>query len=123
MPYLNRQVGNVSQLINVFMPDATVSTGVGLANVVASTVRLTWWRDNQAAVSSWLLTTGTLGTWTASTFTQVGSTSTLGMYQVSLPDGMFVSGSNVAAFLMSSTATFAPVPLIIDLSSQILSVS
>lgn len=123
MPYLNRQVGNVSQLVNLFLPDATVSTGVGLANVVASTVRLTWWRDNQATVSSWTLTTGTLGTWAASTIVQVGSTSTLGMYQLSLPDGLFASGSNAAAFVMSSTAAFAPVPFIIDLSSQILAVS
>jgi hypothetical protein len=83
-------------------------------------VRLTWWRDNQAAVSSWTLTTGTLGTWAASTIVQVGSTSTLGMYQLALPDGLFASGSNAAAFLMSSTAAFAPVPFIIDLSSQIL---
>lgn len=123
MPYFSRQVGNVSQLVTVFLPDATVSTGKGLANVVASTVRLTWWRDNQSAVSSWTLTTGTLGTWAASTFTQVGSTSSLGMYQVSLPDGMFASGTNAAAMIMSSTATFADVPLIFDLSSQILGVS
>jgi hypothetical protein len=45
------------------------------------------------------------------------------MYQLSLPDGLFASGSNAAAFLMSSTAAFAPVPFIIDLSSQILAVS
>ena len=123
MPYFNRSVGSVNTLISVFLPDSTVTTGAGLANIVASTVRLTWWRDNQATVSSWTLTTGTLGTWAASTMVQVGSTSSLGMYQFSLPDGMFASGTNAAAFIMSSTATFAPVPLVFDLSTAIVGVS
>jgi hypothetical protein len=94
--------------------------GSGLANIVASTVRLTWLRSDMAAVSSWTLTSGTLGTWSTSSFTQVGSTSTLGMYQVSLPHGSLRLGDQAIAFLMSSTATMAPVPIIIDLSTQAL---
>lgn len=116
MPYFSRQVGTVSSLITVFIPDRTVSTGAGLANIVASTVRLTWLRSDMSAVSSWLLTTGTLGTWTGSTMTQVGSTSTLGAYQFSLPHGLFVSGDTAYAQIMSSTATFAEVPLVFELT-------
>lgn len=113
---ISRQVGTVSSLITVFLPDRTVSTGAGLANVVASTVRMTWLRSDQAAVSSWTLTTGTLGTWTASTMTQVGSTSTLGAYQFSLPNGLFASGDNAYVHIMSSTAAFAEVPIVIELT-------
>jgi hypothetical protein len=116
MPYFSRQVGTVSSLITVFIPDRTVSTGAGLANIVASTVRLTWLRSDMSAVSSWLLTTGTLGTWAGSTMTQVGSTSTLGAYQFSLPHGLFVSGDTAYAQIMSSTATFAEVPLVFELT-------
>ena len=116
MPYFSRQIGTVNSLITVFLPDRTVSTGAGLANIVASTVRLTWLRSDQAAVSSWTLTTGTLGTWAASTMTQVGSTSTLGAYQFSLPNGLFISGDTAYAQIMSSTATFAEVPLVFELT-------
>ena len=113
---ISRQVGTVSSLITVFLANRTVSTGAGLANIVASTVRLTWLRDDMAAVSSWTLTTGTLGTWTGSTMTQVGSTSTLGAYQFSLPNGLFASGNYAYAHIMSSTATFAEVPLVFELT-------
>ncbi len=116
MPYISRQVGTVSSLVTLFLNDRTVSTGAGLANIVASTVRISWLRSDQAAVSSWTLTTGTLGTWTASTMTQVGSTSTLGAYQFSLPDGAFVSGDSVYVHIMSSTSAFAEVPLVIELT-------
>jgi hypothetical protein len=116
MPYISRQVGTVSSLVTLFLNDRTVSTGAGLANIVASTVRITWLRSDQAAVSSWTLTTGTLGTWTGSTMTQVGSTSTLGAYQFSLPDGAFVSGDSVYIQFMSSTSAFAEVPLVIELT-------
>ena len=116
MPYISRQIGTVSSLITLFLPDRTVSTGAGLANIVASTVRLTWLRSDQAAVSSWTLTTGTLGTWAASTMVQVGSTSTLGAYQFSLPNGLFASGDNAYAHIMSSTAAFAEVPIVIELT-------
>src|SRR5262245_61736494 len=118
MAILTRKAGAVSQNVMVFIPDASVSTGKGLANIVASTVRLTWYRTDMAAVSSWTLTSGALGTWSTSTLTQVGSTSTLGWYQLSMPHGAFVSGDQVIAHLMSSTATMAEVPIIFDLSSH-----
>src|SRR3990167_21184 len=113
---ISRQVGTVSSLVTLFLPNRTVSTGAGLANIVASTVRLTWLRDDMSAVSSWTLTSGTLGTWTGSTMTQVGSTSTLGAYQFSLPNGLFASGDSAYAQIMSSTATFAEVPLVFEIT-------
>lgn len=113
---ISRQVGTVSSLITVFLPDRTVSTGAGLANVVASTVRISWLRSDSTGVSSWLLTTGTIGTWTGSTMTQLGSTSTLGAYQFSLPNGLFASGDSAYVHIMSSTATFAEVPLVFEIT-------
>ena len=115
MPLISRQIGSVSQNLMVFVPNATVSTGAGLANIIASTVVLAWARDDMSAVSSWTLTSGTLGTWSTSSFTQVGSTSTLGWYQLSAPHGMFASGGQVLAHL-AGAAGMAPVPLLIELT-------
>jgi hypothetical protein len=115
MPAISRQVGTVSSLVNVFIPNATVSTGAGLANIVASTVVLAWYRNDMSAVSSTTLTTGTLGTWASSTMTQIGSTSTLGWYQVSVPNGVFVSGDNALVHL-AGAANMAPVPVLIELT-------
>lgn len=115
MASISRQIGTVSSLHNVFIPNATVSTGAGLANIVASTVTLAWYRNDQAAVSAWTLTTGTLGTWASSTLSQALSTTALGWYQVSLPDGMFVSGDN-AGFMLSGAPSMAPVPVLVELT-------
>lgn len=115
MPAISRAVGTTSQLLPVFIPDATVSTGAGLANIVASTVVLAWYRNNMTAISSNTLTTGTLGTWNSSTFSQISSTSTLGWYQVSVPDGVFFSGDTSVLHLYGA-ANMAPVPVLVELT-------
>jgi hypothetical protein len=112
---ISRQVGTVSTHINVFVPNATVSTGAGLANIVASTVTLAWYRSDSSGVSSWTLTSGTLGTFSASTFTQASSTVALGWYQVALPDSLFASGDHAVVHL-SGAASMAPVPVLIELT-------
>jgi len=115
--YLSRKIGVTSQLVDVFVPDATVSTGAGLANIIASTVTLSWYRSDQAAVSTQTLTTGTLGTWAASTMTQASSSLALGWYQISLPNGVFATGSHAAALLYGAPS-MAPVPITVDLSTM-----
>ena len=122
MAIVSRKIGSTSQLLDVFIPDATVSTGAGRANIIASTVTLSWYRADQAAVSSWTLTTGTLGTWAASTFTQANSSVALGMYQFSAPDGMFASGTHATALISGPAGTAAPVPIVVDLTSYALPV-
>ena len=115
MPAISRQVGTVSSNVNVFIPNATVSTGAGLANIIASTVTLAWCRSDQAGVSSWTLTTVTLGTWTASTMVQASSSVALGWYQVSFPHGVFDTGDNAFVHL-GGAPSMAPVPILIELT-------
>ena len=116
MPVLTRIQGTTSQLLDIFIPDATVSTGAGRADVSSSTMTLSWYRSNMSAVSTQLLTTGTLGTWATSSMVQASSSIALGMYQISLPNGMLASGTHATGLLYGAPAT-APVPIKIDLST------
>ena len=115
MPMISRQVGTVSTHVNVFVPNATVSTGAGLADIVASTVTLAWYRSDSSGVSSYTLTSGTLGTFAGSTMTQASSSLALGWYQVALPDSLFASGHQAVVHL-SGAASMAPVPVLIELT-------
>lgn len=117
MAAYSREVGSQNVYIGVFIPDATVSTGAGLANVSSATVSLSWWRNDMAAVSVQQLTTGTLGTWAASSMVQMNSTLALGWYGVSLPNAMFLSGSASIAHIYAA-ANMAPVPISFDLTTH-----
>lgn len=116
MPLISRKIGSASQILEVFVNDATVSTGAGLANIVASSVTFAWFRSNMAAVSSGTCTTGTLGTFGVSSFVQALSTNALGWYQFCPPDGVFLSGSS-AAIHLSLAPSMAPLPILIELTA------
>ena len=116
MPAISRKVGSTSQYLPVFIPDATVSTGAGLANIVVSTMSLAWYRNDMSAVSTQTCSSGTFGTWASSTVNQALSTLALGWYGVSLPNGMFASGSAAFAHL-SGAANMAPVPILVELTA------
>ena len=112
---LSRQVGTASQLLNVFVQDATVSTGAGLINVVGSTVSYTWFRSDQVGASTGIASTaGSMGVYSTSAWTQVNSNNALGWYQFGAPDGVFLSGDSAAIhFYVSSgpNVIMAPLPL------------
>jgi len=113
--YISRLTGTTSENLLVFINDATVSTGAGLANIVASSVSFSWCRDNQATISSGIGTTGTLGTYTVSSFVQASSTSSLGWYMFCVPDGVFVSGKKGFVHLYGAPS-MAPLPILIELT-------
>src|SRR3990167_7395337 len=114
---ISRHVGTVSEVLSIFIQDSTVSTGAGLANVSASSVNFAWCRNNQAAISSGVCTAGgTLGTYSVSTLTQLNSTSTLGWYQFSPPDVVFLSGRSSILHLYGYP-NMAPVPMEIELTA------
>lgn len=113
---ISRAVGTASEILNVFVQNATVSTGAGLANIVASSVNFTWLRNDQATFSSGTCSSGgTIGTYNVSMFTQVSSTSSLGWYQFGVPNGIFTSGSSALLHLYGAP-NMAPVPIEIELT-------
>lgn len=115
MPQISRVIGTTSEKLLVFVNDATVSTGAGLANVVASTVNFSWCRDDMATMSSGTATTGTLGTYTVSSFVQVSSTSSLGWYMFCPPDSAFLSGRKALIHIYGAPS-MAPVPVLVELT-------
>ena len=74
-----------------------------------------------SAVSTQLLAPGTLGTWATSSMVQASSSVALGMYQISLPNGMLASGDHATALLYGAPGT-APVPITIDLTTYAVNV-
>src|SRR3990167_3759380 len=115
MAALNRQIGSTSQLIHVFIANATVSTGAGLANVSAYSLSISWWRDDMTSTSTYTASTGTLGTWGASTVAQVNSTFALGWYQIAIPNGVLASG-NTALMHLYGPGSAAPTPLLFNIT-------
>ena len=114
---ISRQVGTTNENLNIFVRDATNASSAGLANIVASSVNFGWCRNDQAALSSGTCSTstGTLGTFTVSAFTQVNSTSSLGWYQFGVPNGIFASGRSALLHLYGAP-NMAPVPIEIELT-------
>jgi hypothetical protein len=113
---ISRQVGTTNEILSVFIQDGTVSTGAGLANIVASSVSFGILRSNQATVSSGSCSSGgTLGTYGVSTLTQMSSTLMLGWYQFCPPDYAFASGTSVALHLYGAPNMVA-LPMEIELT-------
>ena len=114
---ISRQVGTVSEVLSVFIRDATNVSSAGLANVVASSVSYGILRNNQATVSSGTCSTstGALGLYFTSTLTQASSTLALGWYQFGVPDFAFASGSSSLIHLYGAV-NMAPVPIEIELT-------
>src|SRR3990167_2066219 len=113
---ISRTVGTTDEILQVFIQDSTVSTGAGLANIVASSVNFTWLRNDQATFSSGKCTsTGTLGTFTVSSLTQMSSSLMLGWYQFDPPNGVFTSGTSAAIHLYGAP-NMAPLPMEVELT-------
>lgn len=117
MPKISRQVGSSSQILDIFIQDATVSTGAGLPNIVASSVSFSWWHTpGQAAASSGTASTaGAIGTFSTNALTQISSTLALGWYQFGSPDGLYASG-DTAHMHFYGAPSMAPLPLEIELT-------
>lgn len=115
MAMLERQIGSTSEIVAVFIPNATVSTGAGLANVSASSLSISWWRTDMSSTSTYTAVAGTLGTWGASTIAQVNSTFALGWYHVSVPNGVFASG-DMSLMHLYGYPSMAPVPVVFDIT-------
>ena len=111
----SRQIGTVNEIYNIFIRDVTNTSSAGLANVVASSVSFGWFRSDMSAVSTGTCTTGTMGSYSVSSFVQCNSSNALGWYQFSAPDGMFVSGRS-AALHMYGAPNMAPIPIEIELT-------
>ena len=116
---ISRQIGTTSEILSVFLRDATNVSSKGLANIVASSVSYGICRNDQALVSSGACSTstGALGLYFASTLTQLSSTLALGWYQFGVPDFVFASGTS-AVLHMYGAPNMADTPIEIELTKS-----
>src|SRR3990167_7152220 len=90
---ISRQVGTASEILNLFVSDASVTTGAGLANVIGSSVSYAWWHNAQVAASTGTASTaGAMGIYSTSAWVQINSTAARGWYQFGAPNGVFSAG-------------------------------
>ena len=113
---IQRVVGTTEEMVDIFVQDATVSTGLGLPNLVISTFSSYYHRTDMTSTSSvTLVSTGTMGTWSSGQFLQVNSTFMRGWYQFCCPNGLFANGSSVALH-MYGHPSMAPVVMRYDIT-------
>lgn len=115
---ISRQVGTTNEILQLFVQDATVSTGAGLANLQASSFSSYWCRNDQTSTSSIVLASSaasSLGLYASGKWLEVNSTFMRGWYQLSVPDGVFASSRTVALHLYGHPS-MAPVPIEIELT-------
>src|SRR3990167_6154422 len=113
---ISRQVGTASEILNLFVSDASVTTGAGLANVIGSSVAYAWWHNDQAAASTGTASTaGAMGIYSTSAWVHISSTAARGWYQFGTPNGVFASGRS-AALYFNGAVNMAPLPVEVELT-------
>ena len=115
---IERVVGTTEEMVDIFVQDATVTTGAGLPNLVISTFSSYYHRTDMTSTSSvTLVSTGTMGTWSSGQWLQINSTFMRGWYQFCAPNGMYANGSSVALH-MYGHPSMAPVLMRYDITRQ-----
>lgn len=113
---LQRNVGQTSQILLLFVQDVSVTTGAGLANVIGSSVSYTWFHNNQISVTTGTASTaGTTGTYSTSAWTMISSSNALGWYQFGAPDGVFATGDCVGIHFYGAP-NMVPLPVEIEIT-------
>lgn len=112
----SRQVGTVGQMVDLFVQNATVTTGAGLPNLLISSFNAYYHRTDMTSTSTvTLVSTGTMGTWSSGQWLQINSTLMMGWYQFCMPNGMLVAGSSVSLH-MAGHPSMAPVVARFDIN-------
>ena len=85
--------GETSQLIEIFIPDSSSTTGAGLTGVAFGDVSTAFYYCSGAAeVELSGLQTMTLGTWATEGFIEIDATNMPGWYQFGIPNAALVTG-------------------------------
>lgn len=110
--------GSTSQIIHVFLPDSTSTTGAGRTGVTAAGVTANYIRPGDAAHSSVSLTgTVTIGTYTSGGFKEVNAGAMPGVYEFHPPNAMLdATGNRRVVSCIMTAANVVPVLLEIALT-------
>jgi hypothetical protein len=116
--------GSTGQLVEIFIPDSSVSTGAGRTGLVYNTAGLVayYHRNADANPISIPLTAGLFGagvfgpaTWQAGSFKEISATNMPGMYQFGIPNGALAVGSRSVVIMLKGATNMSPVAIEIQL--------
>lgn len=111
--------GTTSQLIDIFIPDSSSTTGAGLTGLVFDSAGLSaFYRREGAATGGTAisLVTATLGTWVSGGFVEIDATNLPGRYELGVPDAMIASGVKMTGAQLKGATNMAQTNLEIELS-------
>ena len=115
---LQVKAGTTSKLVRIFVPNSTLSTGVGLTGLAYNTASLTAYyiKEGDASATEITLADMTVGTWASGGFKEIDATNMPGWYEVGLPNAAIASSASVGIHFQGA-ANMAPVPIEIELVS------
>lgn len=118
---LIRKQGATSEIWQVFIQDSSSTTGAGLTGLAFNTSGLTayYHRDTDSTATAISLVTMTVGVFTSSGFKEIDSVNLPGFYQICPPNAVLASGAKSAIVMLKGAANMAPLPIEIDLDSQV----
>lgn len=118
---LSRKAGATSEIWQVFIRDSSSTTGAGLTGLVFNSGSLTayYHRDTDTTATAISLVTMTVGTFTSLGFKEVDATNLPGVYQFCPPNAAIAAGAKSCIFMLKGAANMAPLPIEVDLFSQV----
>lgn len=119
---LARKQGVVSQILQIFVQNASSTTGAGLTALTAGSPNLVFYyhRDTDSTSSTQVtLTTMTVGTYKSGGFAELNSAVMPGCYQICPPDAAFATTAASVIAMLRGATNLADLPIEIDLDSQV----
>lgn len=118
---LSRKAGATSEIWQVFIADSSSTTGAGLTGLLFNSGSLTayYHRDTDTTATAMTLVDMTVGTFTSLGFKEVNATNLPGVYQFCPPNAAIAAGAKSCIFMLNGAANMAPLPIEVDLFSQV----
>lgn len=114
--------GSTSISLYVFVNDSTSTTGGGRTGLVFNSAGLTafYVRSRSAPVAITLATLASnAAAWATGGFIEVDATNLPGVYRLDVPDAAFASGSRSVVLYLRGASNMVPLPLEVDLDSEV----
>lgn len=103
------QTGATSVRLQVFLADATVTTGAGKTGLTNASVTAYYFRDGDTTATVHTLVAGTVGTWSSGGFKEIDATNMPGWYELDIFNAVFANTVRQANVMVKATGTIVPV--------------
>lgn len=115
---LQKKVGAVSEIWQIWIADSSSTIGAGLAGLVFNSAGLTayYHKDLDTTATAITLATMTVGTFTSSGFKEIDATNMPGWYQFCPPNAAISTGKS-CGFLLKGATNMAQLPIEVQLTA------